>query len=359
VERHHLLTRLLVISSSGGLSNAFSNSTISSSRSSVTYLRSTSSSSSSGSSTKSTSASTSSSSSFSSFSSFSSSSSSTFLSQSSSSSYSYSYFPDSSSGAYVQATATSGAGIIAGGAGTTSATGASDTTTSTSGSDTGRAAATPTPVVVGSVVGSVAGASLIILALLFILKWWKQKQNRMPLGDGGATGNRTVTGGAPSGPSGGMVERRSLIHAVPAALASLTGYKRPSQNAETNRDVSPAATGERGFYRVSGRKLPSVLRTGGDGYGDDGNTLIAASFFRDSQASYGGTSSPPSSPGHPSRKRDSGIPVIRPSPARTPVTQQGPFTMNPPPLNVPPRRPGLGRSQPSHDSHTSRFTEEV
>jgi hypothetical protein len=352
VERHHLLTRLLVISSSGGLSNAFTNSTISSSRSPVTYLRSTSSSSSSGSSTKSTSASTSSSLSF-----FSSSSSS-FSSQSSSSSYSYSYFPDPSTGAYGQATTTSGAGIIAGGAGTTSATGASDTTISTSGSDTGRAAATPTPVVVGSVVGSVAGASLIILALLFIVKWYKQKQNRMPLGDGGAIGDRTVTGGAPSGPSGGMVERRSLISAVPAALASLTGYKRPSQNAETNRDVSSAATGERGFYKVSGRKLPSVLRTGGDGYGGDGNTLIAASFFRDSQASWGGTSSPPSSPGRPSRKRDSGIPVIRPSPARTPVTQQGPFTMNPPPLNVP-RRPDLGRSQPSHDSHTSRFTEEV
>jgi len=179
----------------------------------------------------------------------------------------------------------------------------------------------------------------------------------LSLGSGGGTAGAAVAavgGGGPSQPSGGMVERRSVI---PTALANITGYKRSSQ-----KTISSNAESERGFYRVSGRKLPSVLQSGGDGYGGGidnraANTMSGTSFYRDSDGFYGGVGS--SMP-----QRDSGVPVIRPSPARTPVTEQGPFALLPPlppPLTPPGKRPdGLGRSHPSQDgSHTSRFTEEV
>jgi hypothetical protein len=183
-------------------------------------------------------------------------------------------------------------------------------------------------------------------------------------GTGG--GMDTIHGGDPPQPSGGMVEQRSFAYAVPAALASLTGYKRSSQKTDTDRTISSTAGSERGFYRVSGRKLPSVLQTGGDGYGGgindiNANTLSGSSFYRDSQGFYGGPGSPSFPPVGTSTQRDSGVPVMRPSPARTPVTEHGPFSSVPPPPTPPIRRPDvLGRSHPSQDgSHTSRFTEEV
>jgi hypothetical protein len=179
------------------------------------------------------------------------------------------------------------------------------------------------------------------------------------VGGGPGAGADTATGGAPSQPSGGMAER-SLPFAVPAALANLTGYKRTSQ--KTDRTISSTAGSERGFYRVSGRKLPSVLQSGGDGYGggiDDNNTLSGSSFYRDSRGFYGGPGSPSLPLAGASMQRDSGVPIMRPSPARTPVTAQGLFVEQAP-LD-PPRRPdGVGRSHSSHDgSHGSRFTEEV
>ena len=213
--------------------------------------------------------------------------------------------------------------------------------------------------VVGSVVGSLAGASLVILVLLVIVKWWKRRQNGIALGDG--EGPESGLGGVSSR---GMIERRSLAQAVPAALAGLAGYKRSSQKPDPT--VSPTADGEKGFYRVSGRKIQSVLQSGGDGYGDD--DVGGASFYKESGGFYGGAgaphspTSPSSSPVGISVQRDGDNPVMRPGPARTAVTQQGPFSsMVPPSLNVPGRRPdAVGRSRPSQDSsHPSRFTELV
>jgi hypothetical protein len=215
-------------------------------------------------------------------------------------------------------------------------------------------------VVVGSVVGSVAGASIIIFALLFILKWWRRNQGRIALGDGdGAESTR-------GGQSGGMVQRRSFAQAIPAALAGLAGYKSSMHKTDADGTISTTIGADRGFYRVSGRKLTSVLQTGGDGYEDDNweGAISESSFYRDSQGFHGGPGGPlvPSPPAGISRPRDSDIPVMRPSPARKPVTSEGYFSpLVPPPLNVPPRRPDvLGRSRPSQDSsHHSRFTEQV
>jgi hypothetical protein len=222
---------------------------------------------------------------------------------------------------------------------------------------------------VGGVVGSVAGIAVIALLLLFIVKWRKNRNGALlSLGsgrDGAGDGADMGTREPPSHPAGGMVERRSLAYAVPAALASLAGLKRSSR--QTDRTVSSTAGSERGFYRVSGRKLPSVLQSGGDGYGGgihEDQTLSGSSFYRDSQGFYGGPGTPTFPPLETHRESGQiGTPIIRPSPARTPVTEQGPFASpDSPPLDpLPPPRPDvLGRSHPSQDgSHASRFTEEV
>lgn len=205
--------------------------------------------------------------------------------------------------------------------------------------------------------------------LLFILRWKRRNRAMLALGsasgtaDGGGGRTNTLPGGGPSQPTGGMTQYRSLTFAVPAALASLTGYKRSSQRTETDRTASSTAGSERGFYRVSGRKLPSVLQHGGDGYGENvpehGHTLSGSSFYRDSSGFYGGAGSPAFAPGS-STQPDSGIPIMRPSPARTPVTEQGPLSPVVPPTHSPRRQDMVGRSRPSQDgSHASRFTEEV
>jgi len=174
-----------------------------------------------------------------------------------------------------------------------------------------------------------------------------------------------------------MVERRSFANVVPAALANLTGMKRFSERTDAGT-ISSTAGSERGFYKVSGRKIESVLTSGGDGYGgpdsergppvnpfDDraNNTLSASSWYSDADGGiHGGpgTTSPLTRLAMPpSHTRDSGVPVSRPSPARTPVIEHGPFTEFP--LDRPPTRPdGIGRSRPSQDgSHTSKFQEVV
>ncbi|RDL32116.1 uncharacterized protein BP5553_09518 [Venustampulla echinocandica] len=274
--------------------------------------------------------------------------------------------PSSLSSSSGNPTSTGLGGYIGGASGVAPGGGPSSTAASGNDSSSDSGSAPSTPVVVGSVVGSVAGLALIIFFVLFLARWRKQR-SMLSLGSGNEPADSAAPRDGPSGPYGGMAQRRSTAFAVPAALASLTGYnKRSSQ--KTERTLSSTAGSERGFYRVSGRKLPSVLHSGGDGYGGglhEVNTLSGSSFYHDSTGFYGGsgpgpsTSSPLASPVEVTMDRDSGVPVMRPSPARTPVTEHGPFlsTATPPP----PRRPDLlGRSHPSQDgSHGSRFTEEV
>lgn len=251
-------------------------------------------------------------------------------------------------------------GVIAAGTGVTPAseTGSS-TTQSTSDSNPGPSP-TPTPVVIGGVVGSLAGAAVLIICLLYIIRWRKRGKGMLSLGSGNDGGDTSRAQPAIQ-PSGGMTEQTRGF-AVPAALAALTGYsKRFSE--KTERTVSSTAPSEKGFYRVSGRKLPSVLQTGGDGYGGGpprDSTLSGSSFYTDSQGFYGGgLSSPPIPLSH--RQSAGGIPFMRPSPARTPTQESSPFAFSESVTPPPPRRPDvLGRSHASQDgSHASRFTEEV
>ncbi|KAL8879410.1 MAG: hypothetical protein Q9198_002968 [Flavoplaca austrocitrina] len=227
-----------------------------------------------------------------------------------------------------------------------------------------------------------------------------------------------------------MTERSSA--AVPLASAAFFRRLRPGSGATaTTTETTPS---ERGFQNLGGRKLESVLSSRGDGFGDlpfgaagtsttpgsasargqppPSNPIITgapgaapahsspesvsgSSFYRDSQGFYGGPgqgqpgaepasnsssmfvgpASPPQSPTHaPSGipQGQEGVAVMRPGPARTPITtpgglssMRGPPARGTPPPQIPGTiqerpRDGLGRSHPSMDgSRGSRFAENI
>ena len=210
--------------------------------------------------------------------------------------------------------------------------------------------------IVGGVVGGVAGAAFFLLLIMLALRYKKRKQAHTELTDDDGTGHRAITAGGGGGAgSTEMSQRSSMPAAVAAAFANLTGKRRQEPEA--------APDGERGFYRVSGRKLQSVLQTGGDGYGDPHDSMASgySDYYRGSQAFE-----PADGPsnrlalGSPMRPA-SGVMVMRDGPGRTPVTEQNPFAD--PPSPPPSRGPGtLGRSLASHDgsgASGSRFREGI
>ncbi|EEY14129.1 conserved hypothetical protein [Verticillium alfalfae VaMs.102] len=150
-----------------------------------------------------------------------------------------------------------------------------------------------------------------------------------------------------------------------AALAGL-GAKRASRQASEQ----PEEAGERGFYRVSGRKLPPVLQAGGDGYTDPRMSVVSndeSVYYRQSTTFFddpaSGSTAPRLALGSPMRPV-SGVPIMRSGPARTPVQESNPFADPAPPshLMVPPLRDAVGRSLTSQDGSrgsVSRFTEEI
>ncbi|KAM0332999.1 hypothetical protein ACHAQA_001656 [Verticillium albo-atrum] len=268
----------------------------------------------------------------------------------------------SSTGASLSGSSTSPSEVAdAGGAGGSnpSATAAADQNGDDSPMETG--------MVVGSVVGSIAGAALLVFLVLFALKMRKRQQGRVMLGDNHGSNTRgMLTGpGGPSGDNGGgsAMVQRSLGFGS-AALAGI-GAKRASR-----RTSELPETGERGFYRVSGRKLPPVLQSGGDGYTDPRESVVSndeSVYYRESTTFFDDPSSGSTAPrlalGSPMRPV-SGVPIMRSGPARTPVQESNPFAdPGPPPqLEVPPMRDAVGRSLTSQDGSrvsASRFTEEI
>ena len=242
--------------------------------------------------------------------------------------------------------------------------------------------------VAGSVIGSVAGVAFLLVLALMLLRW-KKRQNALKLRDSGAGPGGLITGAASTGAAstvaasaGGkdnpfadprrpatastavtaMSQRRSTPFAIPAALANLTGSQRRYSD---RTDAASVEGGERGFQKVSGRKLPSVLHYGGDGYSEPGNrdTVMSdqSSYYRDSIGIFSGPGMPRLALGSPMRP-ESGVPVFHEGPARKAQTETGHFSGS----NLePPGRDPLGRSHPSQDGSNrthgsaSRFTEEI
>ncbi|KAI9785060.1 MAG: hypothetical protein M1816_000530 [Peltula sp. TS41687] len=226
----------------------------------------------------------------------------------------------------------------------------------------------PTPVLVGGVVGGVAGLAILIVLFLFLLRWRKHKQQQQTLAPppSAAASQRSPpsTGVMPPDSGGAMTQTSSPPR--PIGAAGFLDRFRPTSQQTASSDTAPS---ERGFYRVAGRKIAPALTTGGDGY--QGPTLSETSFYRDDGGFYGGPGSsarPVSEGGFSGRGSGAseGIAVMRPSPARRAVTSEGPSsvpTLSPPvgTPSPPRRRPdALGRSLASHDgSRGSRFTEDV
>ncbi|KAF7543924.1 hypothetical protein G7Z17_g10353 [Cylindrodendrum hubeiense] len=199
----------------------------------------------------------------------------------------------------------------------------STTTSSANGSSSGGALSTTQKQVLGGVVGSIAGVAVLALLIMLAIKYKKRQSNLTLLGDSPPRSNAKglITGGDSGNGSGGAMAERTGPFAVAAALAGLTGKR----NNQTPEEANP--TGERGFYRVSGKKLPSVLQTGGDGYSDPRDSVASGhtDYWRGSQAfnpSDGGSNR--LALGSPMRPV-SGVPIIRTGPARTPVKEENPF----------------------------------
>ncbi|KUL90461.1 hypothetical protein ZTR_00175 [Talaromyces verruculosus] len=177
-----------------------------------------------------------------------------------------------------------------------------------------------------------------------------------------------------SGPrSAEMMSQRSSN--TPLAAAAVLGRWASSSSRRSGRQENPfMAPGERGFQKISGRKIPSVLHTGGDGYGDEIEEE-AIPELRTPPLEATSPVSPVSAIGGGSHRhapmRDdfiaagvgAGAFVLRPSPARTPTASSVDLTAQSQSgqYGTSPMRPDpLGRTLSRHDgSRSSRFTEGI
>ncbi|KAJ9397375.1 hypothetical protein DTO282F9_5683 [Paecilomyces variotii] len=303
-----------------------------------------------------------------------------------------------STNGYSTSAATTGAGAGAGGSisgsGNSGQPSSGDDSNS-QGSGSGSSSGVNTPRVVGGVVGGVAGAFFLFLLALLVLRWRKKYAHKTR----GALASDDATSGAARSESGApnaeMMSQRSSVTPLAAAAASAGFFNRWRNSTQTvsTQDTTPS---ERGFQKISGRKIPSVLRTGGDGYGSGGEEEIvpgAVASSTDLSPRPGHLATAPTivettaegdehfipfdrfePPLSASTTRASDVDrmdgvFMRPSPARSPVAS----TVNLPESgqSIPtrqvtrassiPRRPDLiGRSHPSWDgSRGSRFTESI
>jgi len=209
-----------------------------------------------------------------------------------------------------------------------------------------------------------------------LLRWRKRQSGRLRLADGPpSTDSRGLLpdAGGSGGDGGAMVQRSNPSFAVPAVLATLSSYKNPPSPPKPNPQ-------ETGFYRISGKKLPSVLQYGGDGFTDPRASAVSgiSSVYPEPppppMADVENGSTPRLALGNPMRPV-SGVAVMRSSPARTPVTEHNPFVdpladpfadPRTPPLPPPPnqtlRPDAVGRSLTAQDASrasSSRFLEDV
>ncbi|KAJ5103436.1 hypothetical protein N7532_003965 [Penicillium argentinense] len=274
--------------------------------------------------------------------------------------------------------------------GTGSSSGPAATTSNTesaseSGSGLGSGAIDPTTSkIVGGVVGSVAGVALLLLLVLFFFRRRSLQQK----------GTQALPAAADSGPRE-VAERRTskdpLFGSSYLAPAFMKRWRQSTMTTKTDTSTISSNPSERGFQKISGRKIPPVLTHGGDGFGGglDGDSPTIPEFLGGlSPSSPGG---PLSSPSHaPPTATPFGMPLdtnytreaeenttpTRPRqvhlPVSSSVTYGSPTTITPShpiaqpqsamPVS-PPRKDGLGRSLPSfdgsRDSRGSRFTESL
>ncbi|KAB8073018.1 hypothetical protein BDV29DRAFT_142816 [Aspergillus leporis] len=272
------------------------------------------------------------------------------------------------------------------------ATGSNSSATDSSSQGSGALDSQTKGKIAGGVVGGVAGAMVLVLIAFLLLRRRKANQRRatevLPPGDmtGTAVGEGSVA-------RSDLVSRRSsndpLWTASYFAPAFMKRWRQSRLSTHTESTVDSGAS-ERGFQKISGRKIPSVLQSGGDGYG--GGFSERSPTMSEQSMNF-----PPSSPVHPRSPTSQpppsipyGMPldvsytreaeeinpmvIFRPSPARTPIPGSAaasisnestvsrivPMTQGALSPTIPKRPDILGRSHPSFDgSRGSRFTESI
>ncbi|PWY64639.1 hypothetical protein BO83DRAFT_138599 [Aspergillus eucalypticola CBS 122712] len=245
--------------------------------------------------------------------------------------------------------------------------------------------------IAGGVVGGVAAAMFVFVIVVWLLR--RRKKNILPpSGDALPEPDTTGTAEGSLPRSAEMTSRRSsddpLFTASYFAPAFMKRWRQSHMTTRTDSTLSSEPS-ERGFQKISGRKIPSVLQSGGDGYGggyEPGSPTASEPSTLFSPSSPVQPRSPPTQPpvatpyGMPldtSYTREAaevgGIVVFRPSPARTPVTGSANASLSNEPTGarvvsqvgalsptMPKRPDALGRSHPSFDgSRGSRFTESI
>nr|OQO22475.1 hypothetical protein B0A51_10107 [Rachicladosporium sp. CCFEE 5018]OQO25467.1 hypothetical protein B0A51_07336 [Rachicladosporium sp. CCFEE 5018] len=311
-------------------------------------------------------------------------------------------------------------GTAAGEAGATGAVAGQGSPTTAATSSTSSAAAggagvsTPPPAgtIAGGVVGGAAGLAVVLLVAMLFLRWYRKKghmrHQALPAGSVAMSPDPDNGLGPRGGP--GMAERAGLMPFV-AAVPGL--FRHQNRSRDSAADVPES---ERGFTRVSGRKLPSAWSEGMTSAShppmppmsnapppmmpiigaEHSRDLSDNSFYRDSAGTYAGVgeanrdsvagrSTSPSNPFADLSPIDTNITpegedtqmVMSPGPRRTPTVHHGgPYVMSPttassdPPGMLSPGQPPwsagtqatFARSETpaSMDgSRGSRFTEEV
>lgn len=237
--------------------------------------------------------------------------------------------------------------------------------------------------IVGGVVGSVAGLAMIVLLLFYLFRRRKLLLQQkgpgalpLPSDDGGTT--REVTTRSSNDP---------LFSASYLAPAFMKRWRQSTMTVRSESTISSSNPSERGFQKISGRKIPPVLTHGGDGYGGglDGDSPTIPGFPPISPV--GGPTTSPSSQAPPptspygmvldtkytQEAEERAESPVRPSPVHLPVsssvnsgvattvTPSQPIAQPQSAIAIIPQRPdGLGRSLPSFDgSRSSRFTESI
>ncbi|KAL3479266.1 hypothetical protein BJX99DRAFT_222799 [Aspergillus californicus] len=279
------------------------------------------------------------------------------------------------------------------GGGGSETAGASPESTDSSGIDSGSSAPSQqtTGKIVGGVVGGVAGASLIFLLIFLILRrrrktgfFFGSPANPIAGGGGGGVARENSTRQMVSRNS----NKDSMFGAAYFAPAFMKRW-RQSQVSTGEESIASTTPSERGFQKISGRKLPSGYQPGleysaggleaGSPTDSDLSPTLPPTMTRYPLSSK----PPPSNPfSHPldtsfTREVDDDVVFMRPSPARTPTAGSSntatwgeasarpipmamAFPMPPGAMAIPKRPDALGRSHPSYDgSRGSRFTESL
>jgi hypothetical protein len=185
---------------------------------------------------------------------------------------------------------------------------ASSSTNGTGSSSSGNDDGTPPPsVLAGGIVGGVAGLAVLVLTAMIFVRWYQKR----------AAANMLALTGAEAAAAGSGAEGMSERGTTAPVLAPLLGGVFKSRKSQP---VS-SDTGERGFQRLSGRKLPSAFSAGMTSAPpmampsafDIDRTMSTRSMYRDSNY-YGAAGSPFDDPDN-----EVGInETIMPSPARQP-----------------------------------------